>query len=257
MRYRNRITPRGSEGCPYRSCIVRIATCHSMTWCTTIGPCAGCDEVSHTYVLDENSEKEEAEMFTVDSYEKGAGFAFFQGSEIEMDERGGCILEEFADYSELSSKRVKELGRPEVLTEHTVEDLMPHYVGTFPGEKALEKEDTQEHWSPILNVGEESGHSGHRVAVVGRFSSTRALLMEQTESNKGILWASERRVRLDAWAGQAVTLFGLTQSEGQKMYVPTTSSRSSPLVRVFPGKWRTKTFKSLERRAWTVFPDTS
>ena len=58
---------------------------------------------SHTpTVLDENSEKAEAEIFAVDGYEKGTGFVYFRGRGVELAERGWFILDGFVDDSELT-----------------------------------------------------------------------------------------------------------------------------------------------------------
>jgi len=116
-------------------------------------------------------------------------------------------LDGFADDSDVPLSYCNEtFKRAKGTLDKTVDELLEHYKKTFMGEQALRNEDGRALWNPIVNVGDEEGDPGHRAKGVGWYSSTRALLMDDTEGKQETVWASRRRAMLDAWAGQITNL---------------------------------------------------
>jgi len=129
------------------------------------------------------------------------------------------VLDGFADDRAIPMDWCnKVLKRPKGMLDKSVDELLHHYMKTFPGEQALQNEDERALRNPIVKVGDEEGDPGHHAKGIGQYSSTRALFMDETEGKQETVWASRRRPMLDTWAGQITTSLGLRQRRKEKIF---------------------------------------
>jgi len=169
----------------------------------------------------DGNESDGALEFAENTYWMGSRLSLFRERGIELQESGWCLLDSFADDSAILMDWCSTvLKRPKRMLENSVYELLPHNMKTFSGEQALRDEDGRALWKPIVNLRDGEGDPDHRVKGVGRYSSTRALLMDEKEGKQQTVWASRRRAMLDAWGGGRWPLYWVYGSVGRKNICP-------------------------------------
>lgn len=123
----------------------------------------------------------------------------------------------------LSNPKTRECRQERL--DNSEELLLKFYWNAFPGEESLRRKSNCRYWDLTVNRGEWDGDEEHRAQGVGRFASTRILLMVEMEEKACAVWSAVCHAILDAWVGQIITFLGVHQHPSDKPFFPSTRGR--------------------------------
>ena len=145
-------------------------------------------------------------------------------AKAELDAQGFCILRNLGDYTNCDFPRVEGFDKPGDHFDKPIEEVFKHYLGTYETERKSGSKSGL--WSTIVNKGESEGDKENREKGVGRFSSTRKLLVEVTEKKEETVWAAKKRALLDVWIGLILAGMGMINVPGQpQKWIPASGGR--------------------------------
>lgn len=113
-----------------------------------------------------------------DMWEGPLVFAFFKERRMELSSTGYTILKAFADRLRVDSTAQSIIATPLMFDEEpSLEALFDYRMSYFPGEEVLKNPEKRDLWSRILNSAVESIDEVARDREIGRYTSTRKILI--------------------------------------------------------------------------------